>query len=97
MKFRVEKSFDRDIDKVKDKKLLQKIHFIISRIEKAAEIKEMPHVKKIKGFSSFYRIKIGITCVSFFMYKIHLDSWRCINSTRGFFYKEVAIEHQYRK
>lgn len=59
MKFRVEKSFDRDIDKVKDKKLLQKIHFIISRIEKAAEIKEMPHVKKIKGFSSFYRIKIG--------------------------------------
>lgn len=59
MKFRVEKSFDRDIDKAKDKKLLQEIHLIISRVEKAAEIKEMPHVKKIKGFSSFYRIKIG--------------------------------------
>lgn len=47
------------IDKVEDKKLLQKLSLIISKIEKASEIKDMPNAKKIKGFSSFYRIKIG--------------------------------------
>jgi hypothetical protein len=57
MKVRVEKSFDHDVDKVKDKKLLQKISIIISEIESAAEIKDISHVRKIKSFSSFYRIK----------------------------------------
>jgi len=59
MKVRIEKSFDHDVDKVKDKKLLQKISFIISGLESAAEVKDIPRVKKIKSFSSFYRIKIG--------------------------------------
>lgn len=59
MKFLVEKSFDRDIDKIKDKKLLQKLRDYISLIENADNLGKIPHVKKIEGYSSFYRIKIG--------------------------------------
>lgn len=59
MKFRVEKSFDRDIDKIKDKKILRKLQGIISMIESAETIHEILHLKKIEGYDSFYRIKIG--------------------------------------
>jgi mRNA interferase RelE/StbE len=59
MKFIVEKSFGRDIDKIKDKKLLQKLRDCISQIENAKNLGKIPHVKKIEGYSSFYRIKIG--------------------------------------
>ena len=59
MKFKVEKSFDRDVNKVKDKKLLQKLRDCISQIENADNTGEILHVKKIEGYSAFYRIKIG--------------------------------------
>ena len=59
MKFRVERSFDRDVDKINDKKLLKKIRSFISTIEEAASISEILHIKKIEGYVSFYRIKIS--------------------------------------
>ena len=59
MKFRIEKSFDRDVDGIRDKKLLRKLQAFISTIENADTIQEIPHVKKIEGYKSYYRIKIG--------------------------------------
>ena len=59
MKFKVDKSFDRDVDKIKDKKLLQRLQDCISKIENADNFGEILHVKKIEGYHSFYRIKIG--------------------------------------
>ncbi|MCR4291802.1 MAG: type II toxin-antitoxin system RelE/ParE family toxin [Candidatus Kuenenia sp.] len=59
MKIWVEKSFDKDIDKIEDKKLLKKLRTFISTVENAENIHEIPHIKKIAGYESFYRIKIG--------------------------------------
>jgi mRNA interferase RelE/StbE len=59
VKFRIEKSFDRDIDRIQDKKLLRKLRAFISTIENADTIQDIPHVKKIEGYKSYYRIKIG--------------------------------------
>jgi mRNA interferase RelE/StbE len=59
VKFRIEKSFDRDVDRIKDKKLLRKLRVFISTIENADTIQDIPHVKKIEGYKSYYRIKIG--------------------------------------
>ena len=59
MKVNIEKSFDRDVSKVKDKKLLKLLLDIISLIEDSKFIYEIPHIKKIQGFNSLYRIKIG--------------------------------------
>ena len=59
MKFRIEKSFDKDVDGIKDKKLLRKLRTLISTIESAESIQDIPHVKKIEGYKSYYRIKIG--------------------------------------
>ena len=59
MKLRIEKSFDRDVDRIKDKKILKKLRAFILTIENAQTIREIPHVKKIEGYESYYRIKIG--------------------------------------
>lgn len=59
MKFRIEKSFDKDVDSISDKNVLKKLRTFVAAIEGAESIREIPHLKKIEGFSSFYRVKIG--------------------------------------
>lgn len=59
MKFRIERSFGRDVDRINDKKILRKLRSFISAIEEAASISDILHIKKIEGYDSFYRIKIG--------------------------------------
>ena len=59
MKFRIERSFDRDVDGIRDKKLLRKLQAFVSAIENADSIQEIPHLKKIEGYKSYYRTKIG--------------------------------------
>ena len=59
MKFKVEKSFDRDVDRIKDKKVLRKLRTFISLIENADTIHEITHIKKIEGYESYYRMKVG--------------------------------------
>lgn len=59
MKVRIERSFERDVDRINDKKILKKLRSFIPSIEEAASISEIFHIKKIEGYESFYRIKIG--------------------------------------
>ncbi len=59
MKFRIERSFERDVDKIHDKKILKKLQSFISVIEEAASISKILHIRKIEGYVSFYRIKIS--------------------------------------
>ena len=59
MKFRVEKSFDRDVGKIDDKKLLRKVQALISEIGRTENISEITNTKKMEGCGSFYRVKIG--------------------------------------
>jgi mRNA interferase RelE/StbE len=59
VKFSIEKSFDRDVDRIKDKKLLKRLRTLISMLDKADTIHGIPHIKKIEGYESYYRIKIG--------------------------------------
>ena len=59
MRFRIEKSFDRDVDRIKDKKLLRRLRTFILTIENVDTIGEILHIRKIEGYESYYRIKIG--------------------------------------
>lgn len=58
MKIRIDKTFDKDVGNINDKKLLRKLRTFISAVENAENIHEIPHIKKITGYESFYRIKI---------------------------------------
>jgi mRNA interferase RelE/StbE len=59
VKFRVDKSFAKDVDKINDGNVLKKLRAFLSFLENAESIHEIPHIKKIEGYDSFYRIKIG--------------------------------------
>ncbi|GIK62071.1 MAG: type II toxin-antitoxin system RelE/ParE family toxin [Ignavibacteriota bacterium] len=59
MKLLIDKSFVKDVEKVSEKKILNKLSSLIRQLENSKTLTELPNVKKIKGYNSFYRIRIG--------------------------------------
>jgi mRNA interferase RelE/StbE len=59
MKVLFEKSFGRDLKKIKDKQLLQQVQGVISQVEIATAISNVSNVKKMQGYDSYYRIRVG--------------------------------------
>ncbi|HCY77258.1 MAG TPA: plasmid stabilization protein [Ignavibacteriales bacterium] len=56
MKIFIDKSFAKDVDKITDKKLLRNLKKLIIELENSNSLVDLPNVKKIKGYNSFYRI-----------------------------------------
>lgn len=54
----VDKSFVKDVSKIKDEKLLSSIADLVEEMEKLTKISELPHCKKLKGSQQAYRIKM---------------------------------------
>ncbi len=59
MKLKIDKSFEKDTDKLHDAKLLLKIAHCVEQIITAATKEEIQHIKKLTGFKHHYRIRIG--------------------------------------
>ena len=59
MKVAFDKSFHKKIIRIKDKQVLDKIKQAILQAEEATDIQQIPNVKKMEGFKTFYRIRIG--------------------------------------
>lgn len=59
MKIFIDKSFAKDVDKITDKKLLRNLKKLIIELENSDSLVDLPNVKKIKGYNSFYRIRMG--------------------------------------
>jgi len=53
-----EKHFLKSIDKLGNKELQESIVEIITNVEKAKSLTEIKNIKKLKGFQTFYRIKL---------------------------------------
>lgn len=53
------KSFLTDIKKLNDKKLKEKIKEFIIELETAESLEELTNVKKLKGYSTAYRLRMG--------------------------------------
>jgi mRNA interferase RelE/StbE len=56
---KVDKTFEKDTNKIKDKKLLYDIADCIEALQLAQNIKSIKNIKKLRGINSFYRIRIG--------------------------------------
>ncbi len=56
---RIDKSFEKDTDKIKDKNILLNIVDCIEKLRKIGNIKSIKNIKKLKGSHEFYRIRIG--------------------------------------
>lgn len=56
---KIDKSFEKDTDKIKDQDLLLDIADCIERLMDAENIKSIKNIKKLKGAHNFYRIRLG--------------------------------------
>ncbi|CAD5266939.1 MULTISPECIES: type II toxin-antitoxin system RelE/ParE family toxin [unclassified Imperialibacter] len=59
MTIEFDKSFAKSLDKIKNKSLYAKIEKLILELEKSDSIQDLASIKKLTGFKSYYRIRIG--------------------------------------
>ncbi|HSK70571.1 MAG TPA: type II toxin-antitoxin system RelE/ParE family toxin [Pyrinomonadaceae bacterium] len=59
MNVRYEASFEKDLKNIRDKSLLKRIKAIIGNVKKADDAKQIKNLKKLRGYETFYRIKLG--------------------------------------
>lgn len=59
MKVAFDENFYKKLAKIKDKPLLEKVKKIIIVAEAAGALNQIPHIKKLEGFKSYYRIRLG--------------------------------------
>ena len=65
MKVEFDKSFDKSLRHIHNPGILQRLERIIIQIEHSSSLSELPNVKKLTGFSDYYRIRIGDYRVGF--------------------------------
>ena len=59
MKIEITKKFGKQVSKSADSATKRKLHEIISQIQNANTLKEIPKLKKLKGNKHTYRIRLG--------------------------------------
>ena len=59
MEIKIDKSFQKDTRRIKDKSILQRIANTVANVQRAKTLEEIKNLKKIQGNQSMYRIRIG--------------------------------------
>ncbi|NUM80206.1 type II toxin-antitoxin system RelE/ParE family toxin [bacterium] len=52
-------SFKKDLEKILDKKILVNVNSVIEQVEDSHSLDQLNKLKKLKGYKTFYRIRIG--------------------------------------
>ena len=58
MKLEFLEQFERDLKVVRDQLLRDEVFKVITRLEQADSLREVPNVKKLKGYRASYRIRV---------------------------------------
>ena len=53
------KSFGRDLKRINDQRLLDRVRKVIEEVEAADDLQEVGNLKKMTGTSNLYRIRVG--------------------------------------
>ena len=59
MKIIFDRSFSKSLNKLTDKEIRNKVEQIIIEVEAANSLSDAANAKKMQGFKTFYRIRIG--------------------------------------
>lgn len=59
MKVVFDESFSKSLSKIKDESIYSRIENIITDLKSINDLKDYPKVKKLSGFKTYYRIRIG--------------------------------------
>ena len=52
-------SFTRDLRRIRDRALLQRVHETIEEVEAAESLPDIVHLKKLRAESHYYRTRLG--------------------------------------
>ena len=59
MKVEFRKSFEKDLLKILDAKMSERIQEVIEQVEGSENLSAVSNVKKLKGETDYYRIRVG--------------------------------------
>ena len=79
MKTEFRSSFAKDLKRVAEKGLLEKIREVITVIEQADSLVDIPNLKKLKGGGNYYRLRVGDYRVGLALEQDTLIFVRCLN------------------
>ncbi len=79
MKILYEKSFLKDIRKIRDQRVSENLEKIINDIKNADNLSGIGEIKKLKGHPSAFRIQIGDFRLGFFIENNHIILVRFLN------------------
>ena len=52
-------SFAKDLRKVRDERLKERVRETIEQVEQAGSLQEITNMKKLKGETGYYRVRVG--------------------------------------
>jgi len=79
MEIKIDKSFQKDTMRIKDKTILQKVANTIANVQRARNLDEIKNLQKIKGTTSMYRIRIGDYRLGIFVSESSVEFIRCLH------------------
>jgi mRNA interferase RelE/StbE len=59
MKVEFDKSFEKSLRHINNPSILQRLKRIIIQFDNSPSLSELPNIKKLTGFSNYYRIRMG--------------------------------------
>lgn len=59
MEVEIRKTFDSDVRKIRDKRLLRQIERMITEVESSEHFSGISNLKKLKGYKNYYRIRVN--------------------------------------
>ena len=59
MNIKFEAKFEKDLKEIKDRNILAKLKQIILNCKQAESLAQITNIKKLQGYDSFYRIRLG--------------------------------------
>ena len=59
MKVEFKASFAKDLQTIKEKPVRKRIQEVIENVEQAQTMQDLIHLKKLKGWENYYRIRTG--------------------------------------
>ena len=79
MEIKIDKSFQKDTRRIKDKSILQRIAKTIANIQRAKNLEDIKDLKKIRGTHSMYRIRIGDYRLGIIITDTAVEFVRCLH------------------
>ena len=78
MKLRIDKSFQKDYNNIKDKIIVQNINNVLAELYNMQDFRMITNCKKMIGYKNAYRIKVGKYRIGFVFEEESLIMIRCL-------------------